>query len=337
MFRLETPEYFYALIIIPVLFMAFYLFMQWKKRDFATLAAGAHFQHLIRGFNKYKSWLRFSIWLLAMFFLILALTNPQYGGRKEKVKVKSSDIILALDISNSMLAEDIAPSRLERAKRFSSKLVRSLRGERIGLILFAGQAYLQMPLTTDYAASELFINMAHPDMAGTQGTSFTEVIKLAMQTFDPTMDHQKVLIIISDGEDHEENALKMVDEAIPTRITIYTVSVGSEEGAYIPMVVRGRKEFKTNEHGEPVITRVNEAFLEEIAVKSGGRSYSILQENSAIQDLKSQMDRLAKREMEQESFTDFNSYYQYLLFIGVVLLILEYLIPEMTKKHGFAN
>ncbi len=328
MFRIEEPVYFYWLLVLPVLFIMYYGLVRIKKRDLAKLGSEKVLSILMPDYSKYRVWIKYFFWLGALFFIFLSLTNPQHGGRKEKVTAKSSDIIVALDISNSMLAEDIAPSRLERAKRFTSKLIRQLRGERIGLILFAGQAYLQMPLTADYAASELFVASAHPDLAGTQGTSFADAIRLAIQSFDIQSDHQKAMIIISDGEDHEENALKAVDEANNANIVIYTVAVGTEEGSYVPVMVRGRKELKTTETGEPVMSKVNLAFIEEIARKSGGGAYNIVEENAAIQDLKNRIDLLAKRELEQESFTDFNSYYQYLLLIGVFLLFIEVLIFE---------
>lgn len=331
MFRVEEISYLFYLLALPGLVLLFYGLMQWRKANIKKLGDMVLVRRLFPTYNKYKVWIKFGVFVSALFMLIIALANPQFGGRKEKVQARSSDIFIALDISTSMLAEDITPSRLDRAKRFTSRLIRSLKGERIGLILFAGNAYLQMPLTQDYAASELFVSAASTDQAGTQGTSFANAINMSIDAFEPGLDNQKALIIISDGEDHEEDALDAATKASGENIVIYTVAVGTEEGAYIPIKNRGREEYKLDENGQPVISKVNYEILADIAQRSEGKFYTIDQENSVLKDIKTQIDRLQKREVEQESFTDFNSYFQYFVFAGIFLLIIELLLSEKNK------
>jgi len=333
MFKIEYIEYLYLIGMTPILLIIFYLLWKWRKRQLSRYAD----HHLVKRLAPYTSsiavWTKIFLFSLGIGFIAIALANPQYGGRKEKVMTKSSDIFIALDISNSMMAEDISPSRLERAKRFSTRLIRSLRGDRIGLILFAGNAYLQMPLTADYAASELFVNSANVNQAGTQGTSFAEAIKLARDAFEPDTDHQKALIIISDGEDHEEEVETAIADAKEDGIVIFTIAVGSQEGAFIPVVNRGREEFKLDETGQPVRSIVNIEFMADVAEASGGRFYTIEQEKEAIDDIKLQIAQLKKKEVEQRSFTDFNSYFQYFLLVAFILLLLEFILPSRKLKR----
>jgi Ca-activated chloride channel family protein len=333
MFKIEEISYLLYLLALPVLGFLFYGLMQWKKANIKKLGDRLLVQRLFPTYSKYRVWAKFIVFTLALGMFIIALANPQFGGRKEKVQAKSSDVFIALDISTSMLAEDITPSRLERSKRFASRLIRSLRGERIGLILFAGNAYLQMPLTQDYAASELFVSAASTSQAGTQGTSFANAINMSIDAFEPGVDNQKALIIISDGEDHEEDAIDAATKADGENIVIYTVAVGTKEGGYIPIKNRGREEYKLDENGQPVISKVNFEILADIAQQTDGKFYTIEQENSVLKDIKTQIDRLQKKEVEQESFIDFNSYFQYFLFAGIFLLIFELLISEKKWKE----
>ena len=328
MFKIEYIEYLYLIGITPILFFIFYVLWKWRKRQLSKYADHHLVTKLAPSTSRFAVWSKITLFSLGIGLIAIALANPQYGGRKEKVTTKSSDIFIALDISNSMMAEDISPSRLERAKRFSTRLIRSLRGDRIGLILFAGNAYLQMPLTADYAASELFVNSANVNQAGTQGTSFAEAVNLAIDAFEPDTDHQKALVIISDGEDHEEEVNAAIEEATDNGIVIYTVAVGSQEGAYIPVVNRGREEFKLDESGQPVRSIVNLEFMADVAESSGGRFYTIEQDKAAIDDIKLQIAQLKKKETEQRSFTDFNSYFQYFLLVAFILLFLEFILPS---------
>ncbi|MDF1696330.1 MAG: VWA domain-containing protein [Saprospiraceae bacterium] len=270
--------------------------------------------------------------LIGIAFLFIAASNPQWGTKKEKIKAQSADIFIAFDISQSMMAQDISPSRLERAKRFCEKLIQNLKGDRIGLIYFAGDAYLQMPLTNDYAAAELFIKSANPNLAGTQGTAIDDAIELAMRAYEEDVQHQRALIIISDGEDHDQDAISMAKEGSDAGLVIYTVGVGTETGAYIPFVNRGRSEFKKDEDGAPVMSRLNVPNLQEIARNGGGEFYLVSDGSEAITDLKDRMSRLQKREVEQKSFSEYNSYFQWFLGIGFIFLFVEWILPNGLRR-----
>lgn len=279
-----------------------------------------------------RKWIKNILILLGLLFVLFAASNPQWGTKKEKIKAQSADIFIAFDISQSMMAQDISPSRLERAKRFTEKLIRNLKGDRVGLIYFAGDAYLQMPLTNDYAAAELFVKSANPNLAGTQGTAIDEAIDLAMKAYEEDVKHQRALIIISDGEDHDEDAISMAKEGADAGLVIYTIGVGTETGAYIPFVNRGRTEFKKDQEGAPVMSKLNIPNLQEIARNGGGEFYLVNQGEDGIKDLKDRLSRLQKREVEQKSFSEFNSYFQWFLGIGFLLLLLEWILPNGLRK-----
>ncbi len=326
MFRFEHPEFFIAFIAIPLL-LAVYFTMRWlqsrSSRSFATQKA---WSRLTDQWSRGR--VRFRIILLISSFVLLsfALANPQWGLRSETVMSKAADIFIALDISNSMLARDIAPSRLERSKRFAQELVNAFRGDRIGLIIFAGNAYLQMPLTTDYASAELFIRSAHPRLATSQGTSIGDAIKLAMRAYEEDAPHHKALFLITDGENHEEGALEEMRKGREAGLEPFIISVGTTEGDFIPIVVQGREDYKRDENGNPVRTAVNEVFLRQLAQEGGGQLYSILDGQDVIDDIKLKMQGLEKREMQQRAFKDYKSYYQFFLLAAILLLFAERII-----------
>ena len=331
MFRIEYIEHLYGLGIIPIIALIFYALWIRRKKTIQSFGKTELIHRLSANFSRSRVWIKFFALVISIAFIVIAWANPQFGGRKEKVQAMSSDVFIALDISNSMLAEDISPSRLERAKRFTSRLIRSMKGERIGLIFFAGSAYLQMPLTHDYAAAELFVNTANVEQAGTQGTSFSNAIELAQNAFEPDQETQKALIFISDGEDHEEEAMAAAENLKSNSIIIYTIGVGTEEGAYIPEQGRGNNGYKVDDQGNLVLSKVNLSFMADIAEITGGKFYVINNERQVIEGINSEIDRLQKKEVEQKSFTDFTSYYQYFLIAGILFLLLEYLIPSNKK------
>jgi len=303
-----------------------------KKRRIAKVGHPSLVARLMPDSSTKRTWIKNALVLLGLLFVLFAASNPQWGTKKEKIKAQSADIFIAFDISQSMMAQDISPSRLERAKRFTEKLIRSLKGDRVGLIYFAGDAYLQMPLTNDYAAAELFVKSANPNLAGTQGTAIDEAIDLAMKAYEEGVKHQRALIIISDGEDHDEDAISMAKEGAEAGLVIYTVGVGTETGAYIPFVNRGRTEFKKDDEGAPVMSKLNIPNLQEIARNGGGEFYLVNQGEDGIKDLKDRLSRLQKREVEQKSFSEYNSYFQWFLGIGFLLLLLEWILPNGLRR-----
>ncbi len=326
MFRFEHPEHLYFLALIPILIILFIGVILMRKRDINKLGERAIINQLMPGLSKYKYILKFSLLVLAFGFLCVAYANPQWGTKKEKVKRKSADIFIALDVSESMLCEDVRPSRMERAKQFMQKLIEELKGERIGTIVFAGNAYLQMPLTTDYSAAQLFIKSASPKMVPSQGTAIGDAIELAMQSFEGDNKHHKALVIITDGENHEEKAVEMAKEAAEKGMLIFTVGVGTANGGPIPVSSFGRKDYKRDRNKNIVVSKLNETMLRNLSQSANGKYYNMSSQESVIESLQSRIERLEKQEFEQRSFSDYESQYQYLLAIGLLLLIIEFLL-----------
>lgn len=333
MFRFENIAFLYALPVVLVMAALVYFLMQRKKSQLAKVGDAELLERLMSERSTRKEWLKYGLWLLGLTFLILACSNPQWGTKKEKVKATSADIYIALDISRSMDAKDISPSRLERSKKFVEELINTLKGDRIGLISFAGSAYLQIPLTSDYAAVQLYANAANTDQAGTQGTAIQEAIDLASKAFEENTPHQRAIIIISDGEDHDDAAISTAQEARNNGLVTFAVGVGTTEGAMIPIMDRGRETYKKDEEGVPVTTKLNMQLMQDIADAGGGNFYLVNQGSDAIKDLKARLDRLQKREVEQKSFTEYNSYFQYFLLFGLLSFLAEQILTQ--RKSGF--
>lgn len=329
MFRFEDTSAFYLLVLIPGVVLLFLWMNRKRKRDIRAFGEVKLVGRLLRG--KIPSFLKIVLFSVAVFFLILAALNPQWGLKKEKVKVEKSDIFFALDISASMNAQDISPSRLEKSKRFIEQLINERKGDQLGLILFAGGAYLQMPLTSDYAAAQLFVRSASSEMAGTQGTAIGESIDLAMRSIKEK--NQRALIILSDGEDHDEEAVNMAGKAADNGWNVFTIGVGSTEGSFVPVMNDGREEYKMDEEGNPVKSVLNQDLLKKIAENGKGSYYLLGNENTdIITDLNTQLDKMQKRAVEVKSFTEYRSFYQYFLGIAIIVLLVEFFLVTKLKK-----
>jgi len=332
MFRFENIDFFYFLAIVPLLIGLFFIIIRndkRKKEKFANHTVWAKLNPELAG---KREWLRMWLIILVVAFAVLALANPQWGSKREKVISKSSDIFIALDISHSMLAEDISPNRLERAKRMAQNLVNELRGEKIGLILFAGNAYMQMPLTLDHAAAKIFLRGADPGLAGTQGTAITEAINLADRSFSKEDELHKVLIVISDGENHDQETIERAKLAKENGMLIFGVGVGTEEGAFIPLKFGGQSDFKRDKTGNPVRTRMNENMLKDLAAAGNGKYFHILEGERMYTTIRETIDGLEKKEIELGGFREYNSYFQYFLFFGILFLVIEFLITNRKLK-----
>lgn len=332
MFRLEQIDGLFLLALIPIVLIAIFISIRLKESTINKLGSKNLINRLMPYWSLAREWTKAILFTLALATLFASWANPQWGTKTEKVKAKSSDVILALDISHSMMAEDISPNRLERAKRMASDLVNELKGNRVGLIFFAGSAYLQMPLTNDIAAADLFLRTANTNQAGTQGTAIADAIDLGLSAFSSEGNNQKAMIIISDGENHDEAAIAAAEKAKQAGTYIYTIGVGTEAGEIIPVRVNGRKQYKTDESGAPVKSKLNIGLMQDLASSGGGEAYLLNQGDELIADLKKQIEKIEKEEVEQRSFTEFNSYFQHFLFLGIILLLIEFLLPK--GKHN---
>ncbi len=334
MFRFEHADHLWALIVIPVLIVFFVLTWYARKRAISRFGDTALMQKIIPQLSKYKHTAKFVLLMLALTTIIVAWSNPQWGMKKEKVKRKSSDIFIALDISQSMLAEDVRPSRLDRARQFAQNLVKKLKGERIGTIIFAGNAYLQIPLTTDYAAAQLFLKSANPNMAPSQGTAISDAIDLAEQSFEENNKHHKALVIITDGENHDQETLDRAAEAAENGLLIFTVGVGTTEGGFIRMDLGGgRSDYKRDQTGNPVRTKLDPELITKLAEAGNGTAFNLTDDTEeVVRQLRQRIDKIEKRELEQRSFSEYNSYFQYFLALGLIFIIIEFLLTYQKSK-----
>ena len=333
MFRLEHTEFLYGLLFIPLLIVAFWWSGRARLRALRTFGHLPTVTRLLPNYAPAKRGIKFTLFLIGWVCLLIAAANPQFGTRKERVKRKSVDVFVAIDVSRSMLAEDLLPNRLDRAKQFTIKLIDELKGNRIGTIAFAGNAYLQMPLTSDYAAAQVFVRSASPDMAPTQGTAIGEAVQMANRAFDHDDKTHKALIVITDGEDHDSDALHEVTAAAAKDILVFTVGIGSAAGAKIPDgVENGVPRYKIDESGKTIVSRINEPMLRELAAAGKGAYYNLTDNEQITASLKKAVDKLEKREFETRMFSEYESYYQYFAFLGLLCLCAELAFSYRTSN-----
>ena len=259
---------------------------------------------------------------------MVGLANPQFGSKREKTLQKSLDLLIALDISTSMMATDIRPNRLTRATSFCEKLLARRRGDRIGLIIFAGHAWLQMPLTNDFAAALLFLRTASPDMAPTQGTAIAEAIEMAEKSLDRTDENSSggnALLILTDGENHDDDAIDQAEQAAENGLVLFPIAVGTPEGGQIPVDNGGGlPDWKRDENGEIVVSKLNEKLIADLAKAGNGRALLLSDGDAALNELENQLDRLEKRERETRSFSEFESWFQWAVAIALLLFCLDF-------------
>jgi Ca-activated chloride channel family protein len=334
MYRLEHQNFLYVLEALPFLVLLLTFHRRWRKEAVARLGQTELVERLMEGYSGRRVWLKNLLVGLSLLLLGFAWANPQRGVKTRHVDHRSADVFLALDISNSMLAEDVKPSRLELAKVFAIKLVQALEGERIGLIFFAGNAYLQMPLSTDYGFAITTIRDASPDYITTQGTAIPIAVDLARRSFDKDAGAGQAMVIITDGENHDADAVSAAAAARGDGIQLYAIGAGTAAGAPVPM---GDGQFKRDERGRPVRTKLNEALLQDLARAGGGAVYNIQQGEAAVKALKTGLTQLQKRDLEVRSYTEFRSYFQYLLLPGLLLLALDSWVVWRKKSRAVSS
>lgn len=326
MFRFEHPAFLFGLCILPLLGLIHFLVLQKKKKELARIGNASLLLNDSPTINKLNK-RKIVFFTLGIFFVLISLANPQMGTKSEVVKTNGFDVFLALDISKSMMAADMPPSRLDRLKRLSEELVRSLTGNRIGLIVFAGNAYLQTPLTTDYRALLLFLQTLSPDIVSNQGTNFSSAISVALRYFSYKKANGKALIILSDGENHEPGLEDAARQAAQKGISAFTIGIGTTEGAKIPDYSSGFNSFKTDENGNPVISKLEEENLQTIARITRGNYYALsMDQSSTLNSLLSDLNRFEKTGLETRVYSEYRSFYQLFLAIACFFLLFEFLL-----------
>jgi len=333
-FRFEYADHLYALLLIPLLILFFLWVQRSRKKAMQEFGNSNLLSQMMPMYSKYKHTVKFILLLLGLSTIIIAWANPQWGTKREKVKRKSVDIFIALDISLSMMAEDIRPNRLERAKKFSQQLVQSLKGNRMGLILFAGNAYIQMPLTTDYAAAQLFIRSANPNQAPTQGTAIGDALDIAEQSFEEDNKQHKAIIIITDGETHDQETLALAEQAAKNGLLIYTIGVGTPRGGLVPAIIGGREDYKRDNTGNPIRSVLNETMLRDLAEVGKGYYFNLASSDpeQVTATLSETIDQMEKREFEARVFNEYESYFQWFLGLGLLFLVAEFLISYKKNR-----
>ncbi len=333
LYRIEEPIYFYLLTIIPIMIVIFLLVLWWKKRTQRKFSDLNLLKKLAPNSSTFKSTLKLVMLLLGITFLVISLVNPKMGTKLKTVKREGVDIVFALDVSKSMLAEDIAPNRLEKAKQIISKTIDKLGSDRVGIIIYAGNSYPLLPITTDHAAANMFLQNANPDMVSSQGTAINEALELAKTYYNNDEQTNRFLIIISDGEDHQEETKQVAQNIANEGVKIYTIGVGTENGGPIPMRLNGSMiGYKKDSKGETVITQRKPDVLQGIADASDGK---YIDGNITEKPVKIIADIIAnaeKNEFETKQFSDYKDQFQWFLAIAFFFLIIDIFLFEKKTK-----
>jgi Ca-activated chloride channel homolog len=332
MFRFEHPEYLMLLLIIPVL-SGIIVFQHFKRRrDLKIIGDPVLIATLMPEYSQFRRNLKAILVVLAVLFIIVAFAGPQFGSKLTEVKHEGIEIIIALDVSNSMMAEDILPNRLERAKQELSKLMDKLDNDRFGLIVFAGDAYTQIPITNDYLSAKMFLAGINTGMVSRQGTAIGSAIELAVKSFSPVTKASKAIIVISDGENHEGDVQAACKEATEKGIKIFTIGMGLSQGARIPMNNDPyNRDFRRDKEGNFVVTKLDEQMLAEIAASGGGKYYRANSREMGLSDMLAQLRKLDKAEMEFKVYSEFEEQFPFFIWIALGLLVLDFIL--LARKN----
>ncbi|TVR73271.1 MAG: VWA domain-containing protein [Marinilabiliales bacterium] len=331
MFEFENSELLWYLWVIPALVVIFVLARHMRRRSVRRFGDPRLIATLMPEVSGSRPVLKFMLFTLSLTFIILALAGPRFGSRLEEVRREGVEIIIALDVSNSMLAEDLSPNRLERAKMAISRMLATLRNDRVGLIVFAGDAYVQVPITGDYAAARMILENINTGIVPVQGTAIGRAISLAARSFTPGTEASRVLIIISDGEDHEDDPVAAAVAAREQGITIHTIGIGRPEGAPIPLG-DGQSRFLTDEDGNTVITRLDEATLRSIAMSGEGVYIRAGSSGTGLSTIMEEIGKMEMAEMEEMVYTEFDERFQYMAAIALILLVIDFLV--LNRKNS---
>jgi len=328
--RFSNVYFLLALAVLPLLAFLFYLVIGWKKKSIARIGDPKLVKLLIQDYSPKAFLVKFLLIVVTIILLVVGLANLQGEGRAENVKRKGVDVMIALDVSKSMLATDIKPDRLARAKQMISRLVNKLPDDRIGLILFAGRSYLQMPLSTDHAAALMYIQQAGPESVPTQGTVISEALKLSAQSFNSKERKFKSIILITDGEDHDPEAIKLTKDLAASGIVINTVGVGSPDGSTIIDPATG--DLKKDQSGNTVVSKLNETELKILSAQTNGTYVLLDDPDAAIASIMKQLNSIEQTALEDKAFRDYTSYFQWFLAAALLFLLIEFFMPERKLK-----
>ena len=334
MFRFEEPTYLYLLLLLPFL-AAFYLYSNYRRRKaIRKFGDPVLMAQLMPDVSKYRPDVKFWLVFAAIGLFAVLLARPQFGSKLETVKRQGAEVMIALDISNSMLAQDVQPSRLEKAKRLVAQLVDKMENDKVGMIVFAGDAFTQLPITSDYISAKMFLESINPSLISKQGTAIGAAINLATRSFTPQEGVGRAVIVITDGENHEGGAVEAAKAAAEKGIQVSVLGVGMPDGAPIP--VEGTNDFRRDRDGNVVVTRLNEQMCQEIAQAGDGIYVRVDNSNAAQKVIAQEINKMAKADVETQVYTEFNEQFQAVAWIILLLLLAEMLILE-RKNPLFRN
>lgn len=332
MYKIEEPIYFYLFGVIPVIILVFLLVLWWKKRKQHKFSRLPLLKKLAPDVSVFKSTLKLIFFIIGISFLILALVNPKMGTQLKTVKREGVDVVFALDVSKSMLAEDIAPNRLEKSKQIISKIIDKLGSDRVGVIIYAGNSYPLLPITTDHAAAKMFLQSASPDLVSSQGTAINEALELAKTYYNNDEQTNRFLIIISDGEDHQKETRQVAQNIANEGVKVYTIGVGTEKGGPIPLKINGSLIGYKKDKGETVITQRKPDILQGIADAANGVYIDGNRTEKPVEAIEEIIGSAQKSEFETKQFSDYKDQFQWFLGIGILFLVLDiFLLDKKTK------
>ena len=331
MFRFANIEMLWWLITIPVFVIAYIILTKRKQRQLMEFGDPELMAQLMPDASKSRPIVKFTLLIVALALLIVAAARPQYGQQEKTVKRQGFEVMVALDISNSMLAEDVAPNRLDRAKQMLSKMIDNMTDDKVGLVVFAGEAFTQLPITCDYVSAKMFLNTISPKLIPTQGTAIGAALQTAIRSFgSQESDAGRAIILITDGENHEDDATAVAKQAQELGIQVFVIGIGKPEGSPIP--VPGTNDYIKDRSGQVVVSRLNEEMCQEIAQAGKGAYVRCDNTNTAMRALQQELDRIATTDLETTVYADYNEQYQSFLLIALLLLVIDCFIL-MRQNH----
>lgn len=336
MFKFENHIFFYAFLVIPVC-ISIYIWHGYKTKKNIKALGDKHLIHqLIPNVSPAKKISKFILYLIGFSSLIVGLCNLQTGSKMQDVKREGADIMVCLDVSNSMLAQDLSPNRLERAKLAIENMVDKLQGDRLGIVIFAGEAYVQLPITTDYSSAKLFLESINTKIVPVQGTNIADAIHKAVESFGKDEGKNKAIVVITDGENNEEansSAIDAAEDAAQKNIVIHTIGVGSEKGVPIPHLVDGIVSgFKKDNEGSTIVTKLDPKILQSISGATNGVYVQASSSDMGLDAILAKIAELDKKQVESKMYTDYEDQFQWFLGLALLLLVIEFLISERTSK-----
>lgn len=333
MINFAQTQYLFLLLLIPFFFLIQALVLRLRRRRIRKFGDEKLVAQLMPSYAKAKVWVRLTLFSLGFFFFVVGLSRPQIGAKLKEHETKGAEIMIALDVSNSMLAEDYSPNRLERAKLAISRLVDKLRDDRIGLIVFAGNSFVQLPITTDYVSAKMFMNSISTESVPVQGTAIGEAINTAMRSFSSQSEKSRAIIVITDGENHEDDPIAAAKQAADMGVRVFTIGVGSPEGKPIPM----DGELLKDKDGNIVVTRLDEKVLQEVAqagnglyVRAGNSEFGL---NPIIEDIR----RMEDEKYSSIVFEEYDEQFMYFLAIALFFFVIEILVGDRRSKRHLFN